>query len=332
VIYETEWVQSTAPWGRSILIPRGFERGSGCKWAEIGEKLYMHSPDAISDQRLVKLADHHAEKVSGAARTQLLKFASDGRNVRTSDDLSRVIYQLARTPVAGKYNPLLPSKARQRFEFRLGPILVTEDVIVPPATTSFTDNFNRTADLAGSTLSGGGATWTQNTGSTNSTNGSGFRITQGDNNYATSADLDTDNAYATSNLTSLADNSYGWIWIRANGTNTNGYEGGFGINNAFEMYRYGGGTYPLLDSDTWTPVAALLTLTADGSSLSFVEGATNVTLTATNSSESTGAGNRRGGIGGFSDVGGGAGGVVFNDYTYADIVVGGDTLFAQALT
>lgn len=321
MIYETDWIPHVTPWGRPCLVPRGFERGSGCKWAEIGNKLYMHSPDAIADARLVKLADDHREKVSGAARSQLLKFADDGRNVRTSDDLSQVIYQLARTPVGGKYNALMPSKARQRFEFKLGPILITENVIVPPATTSYTDNFNRSADLNGSTSSDTLFTWAQNTGNTNSTNGSGFVVADGDNNYATSADLDTDNAYCTSNLTSCTGNSYGWLWIRGNATNTNGYLPNFGVSNAFELYRYGGGTYPLLDSDTWAPTAALITGTADGSSISCVESATSVTLTATNSSESTGAGNRRGGIGGFSNNPS----CIFNDYTYADIVVGGAT-------
>ncbi len=319
MIYETEWVPSTTPWGRSILIPRGFERGSGCKWAEIGEKVYMHSPDAISDGKVVKLADDHREKVSVAARTHLLKFASDGRNVRTSDDLARVIYQLARTPVAGKYNALMPSKARQRFEFRLGPILVTEAAQIGPSTKVYTDNFNRSADLAGSTSSDTLFTWAQNTGNTNSTVATAFVIADGDNNYATSADLDTDNAYATTNLVSCTGNSYGWIWVRGNATNTNGYLPNWGVSNAFELYRYGGGSYPLLDSDTWAPVAALITGTADGSSISAVESATSVTLTATNSSESTGAGNRRGGIGGFSNVPS----CNFNDYTYADIVVGG---------
>lgn len=321
MLYRTDFVPATTPWGRPCLWPRGYEPGAGHKWAEIGNEVILHSPQAISRPRVTKIADDHREKVSVSARSELLKFAADGRQIRTSDDIEQVLYRLARTPVAGKYAALMPSKARQRYEFRLGPILVTEAAEIGPSTKVYTDNFNRSADLDGSTSSDTLFTWTQNTGNTNSTVATALVIADGDNNYATSAELDTDNAYATSNLVSCTGNSYGWLWIRTNSTNTNGYLLNFGVSNAFEMYRYNGGAYPLLDSDTWAPTAALLTLTADGSSISCTESATSVTLTATNSSESTGSGNRKGGIGGFSNVPS----CNFDDYTYQDIVVGGAT-------
>lgn len=191
-------------------------------------------------------------------------------------------------------------------------------VAVPAFAATYTDNFNRTADLAGSTLSDASGTWSQVTGNTNSTNGTQLVINDGDNNYVASAETTGDDSYAKLNLVSCTGNSYGWIAVGVNTAATNGVLVDWGVGGSMSLYRIAGGAYTVVATMSWTPVAAVIEVRRIGTTGYVLIDGVQV-LTGSVSGESTGSGNRHGLVGGYSN----ANSNTVDNFEYGDYSAGG---------
>lgn len=188
---------------------------------------------------------------------------------------------------------------------------------------TYQDTFTRTAALlAGSTSSDGLFTWTVPDGTDPSTNGTAIAATTFFTALA-SADCDTDAIYAEVDFSSSGGTPAIWIDLSSNGTypgaGSHGYEFATFGGNAY-IYAIASGAFTQLATASHTLSNGTYRAERNGSTLTLYRNGVSV-LSTTDSSEPTGAGNRRAGAG--CDPG--LGTVTYAEFRYGDIVSGGPT-------
>lgn len=305
--------------GRGTRQPVGIDNASQRNWIYFGERVVLWTLDPVNVPGLVKIADHADETLSGVARAQFAQLASDGRAFRGTDRLVEALIGCVLVPDGNKWRASRPSKARSRHELILGPdrLLWTQFAQPQKNSVTYTDNFNRTAGLDGSAYSGGTVLWDLLYNTDASTNGTQLSMTN-EGHLAGDTDVDTDDMYCQIVFVS---GSGGAFWLVNNqnnvypGSGSNGREFAVQATSA-QFYAIQSGGFNLLDNQSHTRSGGTYKIESDGSShICSRNGAT--VCSATDSSEPTGAGNRRAGIGS------GGPDFLFDSWEYADIVAGG---------
>jgi len=326
---------------RGRLVPVGWDSQPNRNWIVLGNRALIWLETAIVDSRLLKVADDKAENLAVASRNALATLLGD-RTYKPTDNFQFAVTDLLRVPPAAKgWKALRPSFFRQRYEIWLGPggrgrnLFYDLPTLVLPSTKTFVDDFNRTANLGGSTSSDGLFTWTELVGTVLTTNGTVCTATNIPSNTEptayTSADTDTDTSYAQIDLTTYtrATNTELTvsIMVRSNITDTNGYPFYVSIDDANaagrELWALSSLTLLASDAvDSTTGLPNTLYVEADGSSISSkVDGAAALGP-ITNSGEASGAGNRRALFRVYS-FGNSTNDAAFDNFGYGDLAVAG---------
>lgn len=304
----TDWVDlGPSPQGRDRRrrAPRGYDRGGNYIVLD-DTAVLLWVPDTFTDQRAVILGTDKSETLATATRSELTKLTSD-REYRGTQRLDATIFDLLRHAPTGRWNPLRPSKQRQRYEVFLGPggrgrnLLATEPVFVPPSTQNWVDDFNRAnANLLGSTSSDSNFTWSEAQGVALTIVSNQVQFDPSSGEFAVAAigsDLDSVDTYSQAELTSWNRSANhlafgvgvrGHTFTGAGGTNSEGYYAEVG-NNSGTSYRelrtFDDDT--VLDSDATATTSGTLYIEIDGSSITVKHNSSTI-LTATNTEFTTG--------------------------------------------
>ncbi len=187
---------------------------------------------------------------------------------------------------------------------------------------TYQDTFTRTAAaLAGSTSSDGLFTWTVPDGVDPNTNGTAINQTANQFTGMTSADCDTDNIYAEIDFSFVGGGTpVFWIDVSSNGTypgaGSHGYEAACFGGNA-KLFAVNSGAFTQIGTVAHTIANGTYRLERNGSAITLKKDGATV-LSVTDSSEPTGAGNRRAAMGG--DAAGAPSGQAWAEFRYGDIV------------
>lgn len=186
---------------------------------------------------------------------------------------------------------------------------------------TYVDNFNRTANLPGSTSSDTLFTWSELLGNTPTTNGAEMALVGSDSHNVTSANCDTDNVYVEVDVVSASGPF--WLTLLNNGTypgaGTNGYEIAF-VSGTVTIYAMASGAFNTVGSASHTVTAGTYRVEYNKGTGDIVVSRNGTSiLTSNDTSEPGGSGNRRAGIGGNN----GGGTATFDIFKYGDIGGGG---------
>lgn len=195
------------PEGRSRgRRPRGYDHASH-SFVTLGTgesaRALIWFDDPFTDPEADKVADGADETLALTTRTTLGALVKDREYRDVGQRFDHSVAELLKRPPAGwSFAPLRPSVRRRRYEVWLGPgrrgqnLFYSEPVSAVKHSKTWIDTFNRAnGALAGSTLSGGGATWVDSLGIlsivSNQVQASAFDPDVG---YVALVDTDTDTA------------------------------------------------------------------------------------------------------------------------------------------
>ena len=328
--------RGTQPFGSDI---------AGANWIYLAGGSLLWRPAPLSDASLTLLADDKGEIAAAVVRNRLRNLVGDNRTFDAGMTFQEIVANLlVQQPADGRWQQLMPSWKRQRYEILLGPdpgkLFWSQPAVVPRASVTYTDSFN-TADRDLTGWNDGDFTWAQVSGGEweiRSNEAWCFNATATSRSIErTDTDVDTDNYYVQASITNFtrasgSDLTVGLI-LRGNAFV---YATDPGI--AADMYvssgnAIGNGLYNLqteatLDDDLVTDPAAslpkLMRLEADtgggGTATVFWGGAEIMSATSVTAG-ATGSGNRKAAITCYS--GDNTNDVALDSFETGDLAAGG---------
>ena len=294
---------------------------------------------------LTLLSTDKLEKLAATTRNRLQNLCGDGRTYSGQTDLGTALVDLMRNAPAGRWNPLRPSKTRQRYELwfgqdsDVGQPLYVEPAFIGPNSKQYADNFSTgSGDIDGTTLPDGAnsTTWGKANGTDTIDKASGTAgiTNHGDNDfvtYNTVGELDTDDGEVQIDITAYARATSSFLklelGLRGFTTPATGYGFSLGYNssNAIDNVIYLWVDDSAIATDGSVDISTGLPGThyasCDGTTLTWKWKGSNIVAPFTDTNYSGGAGDRESYIGSYATG-------TTNDYTvdnflFADIVAAG---------